>query len=324
MNDQHIIHAYTIDAMDKSRMLMGEEISKTLKDDALAWVHLDGNNPKTKEWLETEITYLDDIIIDALLADETRPRILEYDTGVLMILRGVNLNENAAAEDMVSVRIWIDQNRIITIGRRPLRAIADIKNQLEAGAGPQNSGEFMCSLVARLFQRMETVFGELDEQLDNIEERIMEDPDPSDRQMITKHRKQVIIFRRYISPQRDVINYLKISEQKWLDVSHKRRLQESYDRILRYIEDLDTMRERAQIIKDELSSMLADKMNKNMYLLSIVAAIFLPLGFLTGLLGINVGGMPGADNGLAFWAVCGICVIFTAVIIGLFKRLKWL
>ena len=105
---------------------------------------------------------------------------------------------------------------------------------------------------------------------------------------------------------------------------HKRRFQESLDRIVRYTEDLDAIRERAQIVKDELANALTDKMNKNTYVLSVVAAIFLPLGFLTGLLGINVGGMPGADNELAFWFVSCLCIVFSALQIALFKFLKWL
>jgi zinc transporter len=101
-------------------------------------------------------------------------------------------------------------------------------------------------------------------------------------------------------------------------------LQEAHNQLIRYLEDIDTIRERAQIVKDELSNILADKMNKNMYLLSIVAALFLPLGFFTGLLGINVGGMPGADNPSAFWVVSFVCAFFAVAILGLFKYLKWL
>jgi len=64
-------------------------------------------------------------------------------------------------------------------------------------------------------------------------------------------------------------------------------------------------------------------LNKNMYVLSVVAAIFLPLGFLTGLLGINVGGMPGADNTDAFWIFCGLLVIVVGLQVLLFKKMKW-
>jgi len=71
------------------------------------------------------------------------------------------------------------------------------------------------------------------------------------------------------------------------------RLREVADKITRYIEDLDSARERAAVVQDELSSCLAERLNKNTYLLSIIAAIFMPLSLLTGLLGINVGGIPG-------------------------------
>jgi Mg2+ and Co2+ transporter CorA len=106
------------------------------------------------------------------------------------------------------------------------------------------------------------------------------------------------------------MSHLRSCDFSWIDQTHKRRIQEALDRVIRYVEDLDATRERAQIVKDELANALADKMNKNMYVLSIVAAIFLPLGFLTGLIGINVGGMPGVDYNLAFWIVCLICVGF--------------
>ena len=322
-SDQGILHACTIEGDGLGKVLTGEAISKTIHDDALAWVHLDANDPSTRTWLEREVSYLDHIILDALLAEETRPRILEFESGVLLILRGVNLNENAEPEDMISIRLWIDQHRIITIRRRPLKAVQDIRENLMAGKGPKDSGEFIAALASRLFERMEPVFSDLDEQLDAIEERVMEAPDKSERTEITDVRKQAIMFRRYIAPQRDVISYLRTSEQPWLDQMHKRRLQEALDRVIRYIEDLDTIRERAQIVKDELANALADRMNKNMYMLSVIAAIFLPLGFLTGLLGINVGGIPGADNADAFFIFCSILtgvVIFQGV---LFKALKW-
>ena len=224
---------------------------------------------------------------------------------------------------MVSIRLWIDQHRIITIRRRPIKGAQDLHKRLLAKKGPKNSGDFLCMLTGRLFERMEPVFSDLDEELDDIEEKVMEALDAKERQKITAIRKQAIMFRRYIAPQRDVISHLRTSELSWLDQMQKRRLQESLDHVVRYVEDLDTIRERAQIVKDELTNALSDKMNKNMYVLSIIAAIFLPLSFLTGLLGINVGGIPGAENTSAFWLFCGllgVVVFFQAL---LFKKLKW-
>ena len=322
-HDQNILHACTIEGNGKGVILTGDSISQAIRNDSLAWVHLDATNPETRKWLEQELTYLDYIIIDALLAEETRPRILEFDEGALMILRGVNLNENANPEDMVSIRLWVDANRIISIQRRNLKAVQDIQNRLKNGKGPKNAGDFVTMLSANLFERMEPVFGELDERTDNIEEKVLDCPRPDERQEIIDIRKKAIIFRRYIAPQRDVIAHLRTSELPWLDQMHKRRLQESLDRVIRYVEDLDAIRERAQIVKDELANALADRLNKNMYVLSVVAAIFLPLGFLTGLLGINIAGIPGSEHPQAFWIFIVMLVVVVSAQIAIFKKLKW-
>ncbi len=319
-----ILHAHQIDNTGQGIALTDEAITKCVQAaDTLAWVHLDVNAPESREWLEQKVSYLDPIILDALLAEETRPRILEFQQGILLILRGINLNQNAQPEDMVSIRMWIDQSNIITLQRRHLKPITDICERLLAGRGPKTPGEFITTLSARLFERMEPIFSELDDRLDLTEEQVMESPDAEHRSDITSIRKEAIMYRRYIAPQRDVMAHLRISEQAWLSQIDKRRLQESLDHVIRYLEDLDAIRERAQIIKDELTNALSDKMNKNMYMLSVIAAIFLPLGFLTGLLGINVGGIPGSENGNAFYLFCMILAGIITLQILFFKKLKW-
>lgn len=319
-----MICAYALDGTGKGQPLAGAAVSDMIRDPSPAWVHLNAAHPSTREWLEREVPYLDQIILEALLAEETRPRIAEHDDGILMILRGVNLSENAEPEDMVSVRMWIDEHRIITTIRRRVRAVEDIRERLEAGNGPTNAADFLVELATRLIERMEPVLTELDERTDTLEERILNDPDTSERQEINDIRKMAIVIRRHLAPQKDAMMALRNCEVKWLEKNHKRKLQEGLDRLTRYIEDLDAIRDRGQIIKDELASVLADRMNKNLYVLSLIAALFLPLGFLTGLLGINVGGMPGSADDGAFWIVCGICAICLILEYLIFRLLRWI
>lgn len=318
-----VLYAYLIKGDGFASPLSGSLVSDTLKSEQLAWVHLDAAHPEAREWLEREVEYLDHIIIDALLAPETRPRVEEFQKGALVILRGVNLNENAKPEDMVSIRLWVDEHRIISLRLRKLKAVADIIDAFQKGQGPENTGEFITMLPARLFERMKPVFQDLEDQLDQIEQKIIDNPDKSERQSLIDLRRQALIFRRYIAPQRDAMVHLRSANLQWITGQNKRLLQENINNVTRYVEDLDTVRERAQIIKEELLSALSDKMNKNMYMLTIVAAIFLPLGFLTGLLGINVDGIPGSDYPEAFFIFCGILVATVVMQIGFFKWLKW-
>ena len=319
-----ILYAYEFDGQGGGEVISyTKEASLKIEQDELAWVHLDVNNPETKEWLEKELSYLDPFVVSALIAEETRPRITEINDGALIILRGVNLNENANPEDMVSIRLWVDSHRIISVERRSLKAAHEISEKIKKGSGPTDAGRFITMLITLLFERMEPVISELDDRTDHIEEQILDSADMTLRENIIDIRKKAIILRRYMAPQKDAIGQLRLSEQIWIKPEYKRHLQENYDRILRYVEDLDAIRERAQIVKDELANILSDRLNKNMYVLSVIAAIFLPLGFLTGLLGVNVGGIPGADNIDAFWIFCVILIVLVVVQIAFFKKQKW-
>lgn len=300
-----------------------DDVPKEMNNNTVTWVHLQADHPDTRGWLEKYVGDLDHIILDALLAENTRPRIVEFDQGAMMILRGVNLNENADPEDMVSLRLWIDQYRIITLRRRKLKAIIDLRDKLEQGRGPHNSGEFIALVARSLFERMEPVIADLDERVDDVEEQVIDDPDISERQEIVDIRKKAIMLRRYIMPQKDVMASLRMSKLSWIKNEHIRIVQEAYDRVTRYTEDLDMIRERAQIVKDELANALADRLNHNLYVLSVIASIFLPLGFLTGLFGINIGGMPGVDSGAAFTIFSLSLIVIVACQVLIFKKMKW-
>lgn len=321
---ESILFSYEIKKDGHGVRIDGDTITKTIKSKKLGWVHLNAKHPDARNWLHDNVSYLDEGILDALLADETRPRVSEIDDGLLVILRGVNLNKDAKPEDMISIRMWIDSERIITTQRRELKAVQDIRDALEKGNGPRDAADFLCDLSSHLFIRMEPTILGLDERTDTIEEAILDHPDVSERQEVIDIRKKVIVLRRYIAPQKDAMAYLRMVDLKWIKDTHKRKLHENLDRVTRYVEDLDAIRERAQIVKDELANALADKMNRNMYVLSIIAGIFLPLGFLTGLMGINVGGMPMVDDAYGFWIITSICVAFMIVTSLIFKFLKWL
>ncbi|MET0155190.1 MAG: zinc transporter ZntB [Rickettsiales bacterium] len=323
MTHDFILIAFGFDGKGGGKRLRDEEVSEWIRDDRPAWAHLDATRPETREWLHKEISYLDPYVAEALLASETRPRMTQIGDGALLILRGANLNENAAPEDMVSVRLWIDSHRIISVQRRTLTAVKDVEEKLSGGCGPLDTGEFVAMLALRLFERMQPALNQLDDDADRIEERILERADTSLREDIIAIRKKAILFRRYMAPQREAVDELRMADLSWLNEIHRRHLQESYNHVTRYVEDLDAVRERSQIVKDELANMISDKLNRNMYVLSVIASIFLPLGFLTGLLGINVGGLPGANSPYAFWIFCGFLATLIIAQVWIFKKLRW-
>ena len=130
--------------------------------------------------------------MNALHADETRPRILLAGEGVLLILRGVNLNKNANPEDMVSIRLWIDPHRIISFQRRKLKAVGDLATNIEAGQGPVDCAGFITMLIGLLFARMAPAATSLAEEMDNIEEDVLDCSANALREQILSIREKAI------------------------------------------------------------------------------------------------------------------------------------
>jgi zinc transporter len=323
VNNDELIAAYILDGKGGGQRVGWNEIRQWTPSDGLLWVHLNYTAPEAQQWIEEE-SQLENVVGDALLAEESRPRVTAFDDGLLISLRGVNLNPGADPQDMVSLRIWADKNRVITTHRRKLLTVADICTAIEKGKGPRTSGEFLEDVADRLMSRMGGVIDELEDKVAELEEAVLTAESHELRPKLASIRRVAIYLRRYMAPQREAISRLQSEKMSWLTDEDRVRLREVYDHLTRYLEDLDAARERAAVTQEELVSRLSEQTDNRMYVLSIVAAIFLPLGFLTGLLGINVGGIPGAEYKAAFSILCLLVVGIVIVEIAIFKKKKWM
>jgi zinc transporter len=143
------------------------------------------------------------------------------------------------------------------------------------------------------------------------------------RGQLADYRRRAIALRRFLGPQREALAKLSAVAVPWFDADSRARCAESADRMTRTVEELDAARDRAAITQEELQSRAAELTNQRLYILSIVTAIFLPLGFVCSLLGVNVGGVPLTHDDWAFWALCGAFAIFVGSLIFFFRRRGW-
>jgi zinc transporter len=291
-------------------------------DNRVYWVHLDYQNNDARQWLAG--SGIEQLAVDALLDEDSRPRLLELESGLLVNLRGVNLNEGAQAEDMVGVRIWVDTTRIITTRRRQVRSPRELYEQLSLGKGPHNPGDFLVSIVARLNSYIEDVIDAVEANITAAENLYGTADNPRYRGEFGALRRKTARLRRYLAPQRDTLERLARAETGLLTIAQRNALREEADTMTRFLEDIDLSRERATVAQEELLNTMAQKQNERMYVLSIVAAVFLPLSFLTGLFGMNVAGLPGLENPAAFTLTVILMLVCGAGIWMFFRWKKWL
>jgi len=130
-------------------------------------------------------------------------------------------------------------------------------------------------------------------------------------------------LRRYLRPQRDAIAKLTPENVGWLGEEDAVELREIGERYTRLVESIESSREELDVSQDELNNRADERINSRLYLLALISAVFLPLGFLTGLLGMNVGGMPGIDSGWGFWVAVGLMMCVTVAILLSMHRARW-
>lgn len=315
-----LIWALLVDGEGHGRMIGWDEVESWNPDQGFLWLHLDCKEERVVRWLE-ERSGIESVVRYALAADETRPRGVVSREGLLVILRTVNLNPGADPEDMVSLRVWLDAGRAITVRQRRVFALQDLRDQFLAGEGPIGPGWFLVELCDLIAARVSDVLEELEDEVDSVEEQILTGESRELRSHIGALRRQAIALHRHLAPQRDALSRLPGERVPWLDDLHRQHLREAADRVIRFVEGLDASRDRAAVTQEELQTRISDQMNRTMYLLSVVAAIFLPLGLLTGLLGINVGGIPGSQSPWGFAVVCGLLGL-TAAFLVIYFRLR--
>ncbi len=317
-----LIVGLLLDGKGGARAVEWPEIRAWTPEAGVLWLHLNRTKEDAEHYIRHEAG-LDDVVVDALLAPDTRPRVAPQGPGLIVNLRGVNFNPGADPEDMISLRLWIQKRRIITTRARRLMATRDVEERLTRGVGPKDEVDCLFELAQALLARVGHVVEELSDAVDGLEDQVVSGDVDTVRENLGEARKRAIAIRRHLAPQREALARLTGEKHEMLDAIDAVHFRELADETTRYIEELDSVRERASVVQDEVLNRLTERQNRNSYVLTIVAAIMLPLSFITSLFGVSVSGIPFASDPNAFWVLLGILAVLVALEVAVFKWTKW-
>jgi zinc transporter len=285
------------------------------------WIHMQADVGNAQQDLEA--IGLSQLTSESMTATETRPKAFAADDGVMLFLRGINLNENADEEDMVSLRLWFDHNNVISARRkdRQLVSVQKVKALVDQQQAIKGPAELVLELIENIAEGICDAVDHIDDELSAYEadDGLHQD----DRLNLSRLRRKAASIRRYLAPQRDALDAL-FRLNKVLTKEQSFELREHTDRMTRYVEDLDLAKERAMLLQDELRNRIADQHGVRMYVLSLVTAIFLPLSFLTGVFGMNVSGLPGVENPDGFLYVGTTMLVLAVVMLAAMLWKRWL
>jgi zinc transporter len=285
-----------------------------------AWIHCKIGAPVLADLRARH--KIDELIFDRLSEAETRPLCIPHKDGLLLNLRGRAVDEVASESDLVALRLWISRHGVISAWRRETRAMQEVLGEIARGYCARSVGDLVSRIALRLADSIEPMVDDLTGTIDDLEVAVVNGSQKVMRRELSEVRREAIDLRRFIYPQRDALSTFLIEHVDFIREAERVKLHEAHDHMTRFIEELEVTRERCSVLHDEIIDGRSERMNRQILLLSVVSAIFLPASLIAGLLGMNVAGIPAADHPFAFPAVCIAMVALIAIELVLFRWLK--
>lgn len=294
-------------------------------DQGFLWVHLERDDPEAQSWL-SEASGVDPVIAQVLLIPESRPRVERFDGGLLVFLRGVTLTEEGHSADLVPIHIWADSHRLISLRDKGLSlpALRDTRQALVAGRGPKSGGMLFVQIAEKVIRDVDPLLSDMEDAVDDLEDRMLSSTDRDWRVDLAEQRRRAVNLRRYIAPQREAMIRLQDEEPGWLTRRDRLHLREVMDRVMRYLESLDALRDRTTILHEDLTAKISEQIAKTSNRLTGLAALLLPPSLISGLLGVNIGGIPGQNWPGAFTILVVLLSVTVLLLWIILRRLKWL
>lgn len=325
MQKSEYVHILLLNGTGKAKHITEKQLNQLHPKDGTIWIHLNISQQEAIQWL-TQKSGLEKWALDTLKnTQESRPRSIIHKESLLLVVRSLNLTPRSEPDNLVFLRLFATANRLITVSMHPALDLTQINHAFKEGEGPLDINSLIDTVLDTTLNLISETISDLEDYLDDLEEQIItKNFNEHLSADLSEILRKCVIMRRYLAPERDALNTLTRQKTIWFNETLEQSAIDAYHRMERLIEDIDLIHERAHINEQALIHEATKHAQRNMYLLSVMATLFLPLSFITGLFGMNVGGIPLASSEKGLLIVSVIILFIGLLMLYLFKKLKWI
>jgi magnesium transporter len=255
-----------------------------------------------------------------------RPKVSDYDDHQLLVFYGARLNDDKEPQPL-EVHVFICGGAVVTVHRQGCGMLDALRRRL-GGQSPTREQWIVYSILDALTDSFVTVLESTDEELDGLDEAIIAAPTDAQLARLFRLKRALSGLRRVVGPARDLFERApeQIAALPDFDSDTRDYFREVYDRLLRISEQLDSYRDVLTSAMDVYLSTNSNRLNEVMQRLTLIAAVFLPLTFVTGFFGQNFGWLVGHISGFANFVILGVggLALPSLVMMIAFRRAGWL
>ena len=276
------------------------------------WIDIEVGDDEGRRWLASQ-SGLDDEIVRRLLEPAPATYWRRFGQGLHFHAHSAVPGGDTSTTAIVDLGIWLEPGRIITVRHGKVPALDSAAEACSTGAGPSDSWELIVFVLSEGLSRLEQVLHDPTATIDQLEDEVLTAEGDPPIQRVAELQKRLVYGRRLRMPLTHMLGFISSQPGPTMDRSLREELEGIANVVAQHNELLGLSIDRASALQGLIRDQLADSMNAATFRFTWVATVFLPLTFLTGLLGINVAGIPGDHDPGAFWLVCGVLSVLAAI-----------
>lgn len=322
---------YTATELREQKLANISECQAHLHESNNTWIHIQGDaEPATLSHLG-ELFNLHPLAMEDVLNREQRPKVDSYD-GQLFVILGLPDIENSTIR-MRQISLFIGDNYMISFCDGDKDPFEPVRGRLQKEGNhiqPHAIDYLFYTLVDIVIDGGFPVLERLGDEIEDLEEALLRDPAPDAVAWIHNIRRELLLLRRLLWPQREVVNGLLRETHGPISEETKVYLRDCYDHSIQLMGLLETYREVASNMLDIYLSSISNRTNEIMRVLTLIATIFIPLTFIVGVYGMNFAhpdspwAMPLLHWYYGYPVVWLVMIVVAALFIAFFKRRNWL
>ncbi len=319
LGEAGMVYAFAITG-GKARVL--RPLMDETADFDFAWIHVNFATEPGRQWLLRH-SGLPPQLASMMLDRNEDAGAQVFGSGCLIVLEDRQRDFDADGGEMAEIHVWLEPGRLITGRWKPLAATDRLRFRLEVGEAPPTSSALFYDLVEEIVADLENFGRKVRRRFDALEDMVLDDAADGIAGELGAIRREAIKLRRRAMPLRQLFARLQNTLPAWVKDEEGERFDPLLTRVERAIGDLQECVEQSRLLHDEFAARSAERSGRNLYILSVLSAVMLPLNLVTGLFGMNVAGIPGLESHAAFWWILAGMVAFTVAVTVWFKRKRW-
>ena len=274
------------------------------------WLHFTLTNNASEKWLRENLT-LPDAFLEALHEGSRSTRIEYSDGRLVAVVNDALYDFSFAASDIATMWLSLDRHAVISARRKPLRSVDRLRASVNKGELFGSTVELLIHLLHDQADVLVQIVREAIATVDGIEDSLLADRLEIGRVDLGALRRVLVRLRRLLAPEPAALFRLLNHPPEWITALDLQELRQSTEEFSVALDDMAALLERIKMLQEEVAAQVNAQNNRSLFLLTIFTVLALPINIIAGLLGMNVGGIPLAQDGHGFWIVVGIVATFT-------------